>query len=114
MTTPNRPVAAIMIQRVIAGSIDFASLWISGALGAAFGDRPSYWIGARFKLSIARAWRHSRGMHTCCLAPRVAFVLARSGQLEIEMRGLFFYILPYIIGVICIGAMIWVLTRQIG
>lgn len=39
-----------------ASAIDFVPLWIGGALGAAFGDWLSYWIGAKFKNSIAGTW----------------------------------------------------------
>ncbi len=46
-----------------AGGIDFAPLWISGALGAALGDWLSYWIGARFKGSIAGTWPFSQNRH---------------------------------------------------
>jgi len=46
-----------------AGGIDFVPLWISGALGAAFGDWLSYWIGARFKGSIAGTWPFSQHPH---------------------------------------------------
>ena len=42
------------------GGIDFLPLWISGALGAAFGDWLSYWIGAKFKGSIACRWPFSQ------------------------------------------------------
>ena len=43
-----------------AGGIEFVPLWMSGALGAAFGDWLSYWIGARFRDSIAGMWPFSR------------------------------------------------------
>lgn len=43
-----------------AGGIDFVPLWISGALGAALGDWLSYWIGARFRGSIAGTWPFSQ------------------------------------------------------
>jgi membrane protein DedA with SNARE-associated domain len=39
-----------------ASAIDFFPILISGALGAAFGDWLSYWIGAKFKNSIAGTW----------------------------------------------------------
>jgi membrane protein DedA with SNARE-associated domain len=43
-----------------AGDIAFGPVWIAGALGAALGDWLSYWIGARFKRSIASMWPFSR------------------------------------------------------
>ncbi len=55
-----------------AGGIDFAPLWISGALGAAFGDWLSYWIGARFRDSIAGTWPFSQNPHL--LARGEAFI----------------------------------------
>src|SRR5712692_3548361 len=36
-----------------AGGLDFVPIWIVGSLGAALGDWLSYWIGAKFKTSIA-------------------------------------------------------------
>ena len=46
-----------------ASAIDFVTVWISGALGAAFGDWLSYWIGAKFKDSIADTWPFSHHPH---------------------------------------------------
>lgn len=46
-----------------ASAIDFVPVWISGALGAAFGDWLSYWIGAKFKNSIADTWPFSHHPH---------------------------------------------------
>jgi membrane protein DedA with SNARE-associated domain len=43
-----------------AGGIDFVPVWMAGALGAALGDWLSYWVGNRFKRSIAGAWPFSR------------------------------------------------------
>lgn len=40
--------------------LDFWSIWAAGALGAAFGDWLSYWVGEKFKTSIARVWPLSR------------------------------------------------------
>src|SRR5215813_3495725 len=43
-----------------AGGLDFVPVWIAGAIGAALGDWLSYWVGAKFKGSIARMWPLSR------------------------------------------------------
>ena len=49
------------------GDVSFFPVWIAGALGAAFGDWLSYWIGARLKRSAADIWPFSRYPH---LLPR--------------------------------------------
>jgi membrane protein DedA with SNARE-associated domain len=36
--------------------IDFWSIWVAGAVGAALGDWVSYWLGHTFKSSIAGMW----------------------------------------------------------
>lgn len=41
------------------GGIDFVPVWIAGGLGAAFGDWLSYWLGIKFKKSIAGTWPFS-------------------------------------------------------
>jgi membrane protein DedA with SNARE-associated domain len=43
-----------------ASGISFWPVWIAGAMGAALGDWISYWIGIRFKDSVARMWPLSR------------------------------------------------------
>ena len=43
-----------------AGGLNFVPIWIAGSLGAALGDWLSYWIGAKFKTSIANVWPLSR------------------------------------------------------
>jgi membrane protein DedA with SNARE-associated domain len=43
-----------------AGGIMFVPVWLAAALGAAFGDWLSYWIGYRFKDAVARVWPLSR------------------------------------------------------
>ena len=43
-----------------AGAIEFVPIWIAGALGAAFGDWLSYWIGLKFQAPIAHVWPLSR------------------------------------------------------
>jgi membrane protein DedA with SNARE-associated domain len=47
-------------------------VWIAGALGAALGDWLSYWIGSRFKRSIADMWPFSR--HPDLLSRGEAFI----------------------------------------
>ena len=42
------------------GEIAFVPVWIAGAVGAALGDWLSYWIGAKFKSSIAGVWPFTR------------------------------------------------------
>jgi membrane protein DedA with SNARE-associated domain len=42
------------------GGLDFWSIWLAGAFGAAFGDWLSYWLGDKFKHSIAHLWPLSR------------------------------------------------------
>jgi membrane protein DedA with SNARE-associated domain len=39
-----------------AGDLDFVPVWIAAALGAALGDWLSYWVGRKFKTSVARIW----------------------------------------------------------
>src|SRR5437870_11788910 len=46
-----------------AGGLNFVPIWIAGSLGAALGDWLSYWIGAKFKASIANVWPLSRHPH---------------------------------------------------
>jgi membrane protein DedA with SNARE-associated domain len=46
-----------------ASAIEFTPIWISGALGAACGDWLSYWLGARFKHSIAGMWPFTTHPH---------------------------------------------------
>ena len=43
-----------------ASGIDFWSLAVAAALGAALGDAVSYWIGRHFKWRVARFWPLSR------------------------------------------------------
>ena len=55
-----------------AGGVAFVPIWIAGAIGAALGDWLSYWIGTRFKRSIADMWPFSRNPHL--LARGEAFI----------------------------------------
>ena len=43
-----------------ASGIDFVPIWIAAALGAAFGDWLSYWIGVTFKDAAGKMWPLSR------------------------------------------------------
>jgi membrane protein DedA with SNARE-associated domain len=40
--------------------IPFVPIWVAAALGAAFGDWLSYWLGIKFEEPIARLWPLSR------------------------------------------------------
>jgi len=63
-----------------AGGIPFVPVWIAGALGAALGDWLSYWLGTRFKRSIAEMWPFSRHPH---LLARAEAFIKRWGALAI-------------------------------
>src|ERR1700693_4614725 len=53
--------ALVAIGALIAPSgINFWPVWIAGALGAAFGDWLSYWIGLKLEHSVAHVWPLSR------------------------------------------------------
>jgi membrane protein DedA with SNARE-associated domain len=43
-----------------AGTLSFWPVWIAGALGAAFGDWLSYWLGLKLEYSVAHIWPLSR------------------------------------------------------
>ncbi len=43
-----------------AGDLAFVPIWVAGSLGAALGDWLSYWIGLKFKTTIATMWPLSR------------------------------------------------------
>jgi membrane protein DedA with SNARE-associated domain len=43
--------------------LEFVQVWIAAAIGAALGDWLSYWIGTKFKNSIARTWPFSDHPH---------------------------------------------------
>ena len=50
-------VALVGIGALIGASdIAFTPVWISAALGAAFGDWLSYWFGAKFKEPVGKLW----------------------------------------------------------
>jgi membrane protein DedA with SNARE-associated domain len=63
-----------------AGGIDFVPVWIAGSIGAALGDWLSYWIGTKFKSSIAGIWPLSRHPD---LLPRGEAFIKRWGVLAI-------------------------------
>jgi membrane protein DedA with SNARE-associated domain len=53
--------ALVAIGALIGPSgINFWPVWIAGALGAAFGDWLSYWIGLKLEHSVANIWPLSR------------------------------------------------------
>jgi membrane protein DedA with SNARE-associated domain len=45
------------------GGLEFVQVWIAAAIGAALGDWLSYWIGIKFKNSVARTWPFSHHPH---------------------------------------------------
>src|SRR5215472_16625969 len=63
-----------------AGGIPFVPVWIAGAVGAALGDWLSYWVGAKFKGSIASVWPLSSHPQ---LLPRGEAFIRRWGVLAI-------------------------------
>ncbi|HEY7666380.1 MAG TPA: DedA family protein [Xanthobacteraceae bacterium] len=54
------------------GGLNFWPLWIAGALGAAFGDWLSYWVGVKLGPPVAHVWPLSR--HPELLPKGEAFV----------------------------------------
>jgi membrane protein DedA with SNARE-associated domain len=62
------------------GGIDFVPVWIAGSVGAALGDWLSYWIGTKFKSSVANVWPLSRHPN---LLPRGEAFIKRWGVLAI-------------------------------
>jgi membrane protein DedA with SNARE-associated domain len=53
--------ALVAIGALIGPSgVHFLPVWIAGALGAAFGDWLSYWIGLKLERSVAHLWPLSR------------------------------------------------------
>jgi membrane protein DedA with SNARE-associated domain len=60
--------------------INFYPVWIAGALGAAFGDWLSYWIGLKLEHSVANVWPLSRHPD---LIPRGEAFMKRWGVLGI-------------------------------
>ena len=53
--------ALVLIGGLIGPSgISFWPVWIAGALGAAFGDWLSYWVGLKLEYSVAHMWPLSR------------------------------------------------------
>jgi len=71
----------IGIGAIMRGSgVAFLPVWIAGALGAALGDWLSYWVGTRFKRSIAGMWPFSRHPD---LLPRGEAFIKKWGALAI-------------------------------
>jgi membrane protein DedA with SNARE-associated domain len=63
-----------------AGYLSFWPIWIAGALGAAFGDWLSYWIGRKLEYSVQHIWPLSRHPD---LIPRGETFVKRWGVLGI-------------------------------
>jgi membrane protein DedA with SNARE-associated domain len=69
--------ALVTIGAVIGvSSIEFLPIWIAAALGAAFGDWISYWLGSKFKGRIAHMWPLSRYPQ---MLPRAELFMKRWG-----------------------------------
>src|SRR5215510_6420326 len=62
------------------GELAFVPVWLAGAVGAALGDWLSYWIGAKFKSSIAGVWPFTRHPD---LLPRGEAFIQRWGVMAI-------------------------------
>jgi len=62
------------------GELAFVPVWLAGAVGAALGDWLSYWIGAKFKSSIAGVWPFTRHPD---LLPRGEAFIKRWGVMAI-------------------------------
>jgi membrane protein DedA with SNARE-associated domain len=45
---------------IAAGGLDFWSIWIAGAIGAALGDWLSFWVGDKFKHRVFHMWPLSK------------------------------------------------------
>ncbi len=45
---------------IASGGLNFWPIWVAGALGAAFGDWLSYWIGVKLGPPVAHIWPLSR------------------------------------------------------
>jgi membrane protein DedA with SNARE-associated domain len=84
---------------IAAGGISFWPVWIAGALGAAFGDWLSYWIGQKLEHSVANIWPLSSHPE---LLPRGEAFMKRWGVLGIFI-GRFFgplrAVVPLIAGI---------------
>ena len=57
---------------IASGNLSFWPVWVAGALGAAFGDWLSYWIGIKLGPPVAHIWPLSR--HPDLLPKGEAFV----------------------------------------
>lgn len=65
---------------VQAGGVSFWPVWVAGALGAAFGDWLSYWIGLKLEYSVQHIWPLSRHPN---LIPRGEAFVKKWGALGI-------------------------------
>src|SRR4051812_43969889 len=85
---------------IAAGGISFWPVWVAGALGAAFGDWLSYWIGGKLEHSVANIWPLSSHPQ---LLPRGEAFMKRWGALGIFI-GRFFgplrAVVPLIAGIL--------------
>jgi membrane protein DedA with SNARE-associated domain len=45
---------------IMAGGLDFWSIWVAAAIGAALGDWLSYWIGRKLERTVQHIWPLSR------------------------------------------------------
>ena len=85
---------------IAAGGISFWPVWVAGALGAAFGDWLSYWIGLKLEHSVANIWPLSSHPQ---LLPRGEAFMKRWGVLGIFI-GRFFgplrAVVPLIAGIL--------------
>lgn len=59
-----------------AGDLNFWPIWVAGALGAAFGDWISFWVGVKLGPAVVKVWPLSRHPH---LMPRGERFVTRWG-----------------------------------
>ena len=62
------------------GGLNFWPIWVAGAIGAALGDRLSYWVGSKVGPAVALMWPLSRHPY---LIPRGERFVAKWGALAI-------------------------------
>jgi len=71
---------------IMAGGLDFWSIWVAASIGAAMGDWLSYWIGQKLEFAVQNIWPLSRHPD---LIPKGEAFLKRWGALAIVI-GRFF------------------------
>jgi membrane protein DedA with SNARE-associated domain len=71
---------------IMAGGLDFWSIWIAASIGAALGDWLSYWIGQKLEHTVQHIWPLSRHPE---LIPKGEAFVKRWGALAIVI-GRFF------------------------